>query len=408
MEFVRVEGTGFFIGDEPYRYVGTNFWYGLNLASNGPGGDRERLDRELDHLHELGLDNLRVMAGSEGPASEPWRIVPALQTAPGEYDQDVLDGLDYLLWAMGRRGMRAVVCFTNFWFWSGGMAQYLSWHGAGAIPYPLDEGGDWQEYQVYTSAFYSNDAATADLERHIRFLLDRVNPYAERPYRDDPTIMAWELANEPRGMNDPEAMREWIHETSELIKSLDPNHLVATGSEGDTDLPAIHGTDFVLDHASPHVDYMTVHLWVENWRWYDPANAAGTYAEGELLALEYLRRHIARAAQVGKPMVLEEFGIGRDEASHDPEASTEIRNTYYARLLDELSAHIAPGPVAGVNFWAWGGEGRPRAPFGGRWRPGDPLLGDPPHEPQGWYSVYDSDSATLEILRRYANRLGSR
>ncbi len=407
-ELVRVEGTSFIVDGEPYRYLGTNFWYGLNLASAGPEGDRERLNRELDRLSDLGLDNLRIMAGSEGPDSEPWRVVPALKPSPGEYAQELLDGLDYLLWAMGRRGMRAVVCLTNFWFWSGGMAQYLAWNGAGAIPYPLNEGGDWHEYQVYTASFYTNDAAVEDLERHIVFMLDRVNPYTGFRYRDDPTIMSWELANEPRGMNDPEAMRDWIHQTAGLIKSVDPNHLVATGSEGDTDLPNAHGTDFVLDHVSPNIDYMTVHLWVENWGWYDPDDAEGTYSEGELLALEYLRRHIVRAREAGKPMVLEEFGIGRDRANHDPSGSVELRNMYYARVLDELVASSVEGPVAGANFWAWGGEGRPTQPFGSRWRAGDPLIGDPPHEPQGWYSVYDSDESTLAILRRYAQRLRRR
>ena len=42
-EFVRVENGEFMIGEEPYRYVGTNFWYGTILASPGEGGDRARL-----------------------------------------------------------------------------------------------------------------------------------------------------------------------------------------------------------------------------------------------------------------------------------------------------------------------------------------------------------------------------
>ena len=53
------------------------------------------------------------------------------------------------------------------------------------------------------------------------------------------------------------------------------------------------------------------------------------------------------------------------------------------------------GPVAGDNFWAWAGEGRPLLPYGSYWSPGDPWIGDPPHEHQGWYSVYDSDATSL-------------
>ena len=48
--YVTVADGEFRIGDSVYRYVGTNFWYGAILASEGRGGDRERLARELDLL----------------------------------------------------------------------------------------------------------------------------------------------------------------------------------------------------------------------------------------------------------------------------------------------------------------------------------------------------------------------
>jgi len=54
--------------------------------------------------------------------------------------------------------------------------------------------------------------------------------------------------------------------------------------------------------------------------------------------------------------------------------------------------------LSGVIFWAWSGEGRPRV-AGGAWHQGDDFLGDPPHEPQGWYGVYDTDATTLEVIR---------
>jgi mannan endo-1,4-beta-mannosidase len=399
--FVTVEAGRFVVDGAPYRFVGVNFWQGAHLASRGPGGDRARLDRELDRMRDLGLDNLRIMAGSEGPDSEPWRVVPSLQPTPGEYDEALLDGLDYLLWAMGQRGLRAVVCLTNFWFWSGGMAQYLAWNGAGPIPYPLP-GGDWDAFQRYAVRFYDDQAAVADLERHIAFLIERVNPYTGRRYRDDPTIMAWELANEPRGMERAESMRAWIDRTAELVASLAPNHLVTTGSEGLTDRPLHHGTDFLLDHASPSIDYATVHLWVENWRWYDPRDAENSYDRAETAALDYLRRHLDLADELGKPVVLEEVGLARDDGSYAPSATTGFRDRYFARLLSEVLRTSDEGPVCGVNIWAWAGEGRPREPFGALWRRGDPLIGDPPHEPQGWYSIYDSDMSTLELLRGFA------
>jgi mannan endo-1,4-beta-mannosidase len=61
--------------------MGTNFWYGANLGSREK--TRPRLIRELDKLSKLGVKKLRVMAASEGPDSEPYRMVPAMQVSLG-------------------------------------------------------------------------------------------------------------------------------------------------------------------------------------------------------------------------------------------------------------------------------------------------------------------------------------
>ena len=53
---------------------------------------------------------------------------------------------------------------------------------------------------------------------------------------------------------------------------------------------------------------------------------------------------------------------------------------------------------------AWAGKGRPRTP-GGFWQLGDALLGDPPHERQGWYSVYDEDREMSQLITRTAARI---
>jgi len=60
--------------------------------------------------------------------------------------------------------------------------------------------------------------------------------------------------------------------------------------------------------------------------------------------------------------------------------------------------------VAGTNFWAFAGQARPLTP-GQFWQPGQPFLGDPPHELQGWYSVYDSDASTLAIVQQFSRRM---
>jgi mannan endo-1,4-beta-mannosidase len=406
--FVQVDGMRFEVDGRPYYYAGVNYWYGMNLGSNGPGGDRARLVRELDWLRGMGVTNLRVTAGSEGPNSEPWRMVPALQTEPGVYDSLVLDGLDYLVGAMKDRGLRAVMCLTNFWQWSGGMAQYVSWNGGGPIPYPPPEpGGNWNTYQDYASDFYSNPGAMEDYRDHVAFLINHVNPYTGLAYRDEATIMAWELANEPRGFhNNAASFNTWIDSTAAYIKGLDPNHLVTTGCEGDTPWPSWNGLDFVQNHNGCHIDYATIHIWPQNWGWYDPANPGGTYATAEASARAYFNDHEAEATVLGKPMVLEEFGLARDSGSFDPCSATTWRDLFLGAMYQEVySSASLNGPVAGDDVWAWAGEGRPLVPYGSYWNPGDPWIGDPPHEQQGWYSVYDSDTSTVNVIFTHAAQM---
>ncbi|MDE5954166.1 MAG: beta-mannosidase, partial [Duncaniella sp.] len=109
VDFVTVSDGKFKIGDSTYRFIGTNFWYGPILASEGVGGNRERLARELDYLQEIGVDNLRVLAGADGIEGLASHIAPTLQTAPGVYNDTLLAGMDYFLADLEKRGMKAVI-----------------------------------------------------------------------------------------------------------------------------------------------------------------------------------------------------------------------------------------------------------------------------------------------------------
>ena len=90
-QFITQSGVYFYKNNQPYYFLGANFWYGMNLASKGPGGNRERLIRELDRLNKLGINNLRIMAASEGP-----EIVTRSASPRHRLDQG---------WHCGRRGV---------------------------------------------------------------------------------------------------------------------------------------------------------------------------------------------------------------------------------------------------------------------------------------------------------------
>ena len=96
----------------------------------------------------------------------------------------------------------------------------------------------------------------------------------------------------------------------------------------------------------------------------------------------------------------------KDGGSFDPRATTYNMDKYYEAVFEEVIQLAKEGKANGVNFWAWAGDGEPIIP-GKIWQLGDPLTGDPPHEPQGWYSVYATDTATHRIIKSFGLTLSN-
>jgi len=411
--FVRREGTRLMLGGRPYRFAGANLWYAAWLGADAAYGDRARLVRELDALAATGVTNLRIAASAE---DSPLRnsVKPAFHgAAPDSADPALLGGLDFCLAEMAKRGMKGVLYLTNFWEWSGGMMTYL-YYVTGKYMDVNDPAHPWPAFPNAVASFYANPRAVARNHDWVRKIVTRTNAVTGTAYRNDPTIMAWQLANEPRPAGDRDAATPllpayygWIRGTAKLIKSLDPNHLVSTGSEGL--MGSVEDAEiYRTAHAAPEIDYLTAHIWPLNWSWVDAKDIPGTHAGASAKVADYLRQHQALAKQIGKPLVIEEFGYPRDGGGYDPEASTHYKDLYYQQIYDAvLTSARTGGPIAGSNFWAWNGAGR-AAHGDHRFKPGDTAwLGDPPHEPQGWYGVFDSDASTRAVIAAHAKALAS-
>jgi mannan endo-1,4-beta-mannosidase len=386
---LEVRGARFYKDGALFFLAGMNYWAASTLARGGEGPGWERVQRDLDALQGLGINVIRTMGATEGPDTEPLRVVPSIQPREGYYEPAAIAGVLRLADELRRRGLYAILVLNNFWPWSGGMAQYLAWAGEGVIPYPPPvAGGRWESYEEFTGRFYASRRARAAYERTIRFLVPLL--------RGNPSIL-WELANEPRGMARPAGYRLWIDETARLIKSLAPGQLVTTGSEGATASPSHAGLDVVLDHESPAIDFATCHLWAQNWGWLRAESITEDFPGALDRARRYVSEQVARAGVLGKPIVLEEFGFPRDDASFDPCAPTTWRDRYFEEIYAHVGSLASGTPLAGILPWAWSGDVRPPRP-GDYWIKADPLTGDPPHERQGWYGIYGDDS-TLAVVR---------
>jgi len=407
--FVQRQGTGFTLNAKPYRYAGTNMWYAAWLGAATDYGNRDRLRRELDTLKAMGVTNIRANASAEeSPLNHS--VKPTFHGKDGA-NADLLVGLDFFLAEMAQRDMKAVLYLTNFWEWSGGMMTYL-YYVTGKYMDMGDPAHPWPAFPNATAQFYANTQAMALFRDWVKTIVGRTNTITGKRYADDPTIMAWQHANEPRPAGDAAtaepllpAYTSWIRETAKLVKTLDPNHLVCIGHEGLKG--SVERADiYKTIHTIPEVDYCTAHIWPLNWGWVDAKNIAATNDVSFVHVRDYIARHLALATEIGKPLVIEEFGYPRDGGGYDTDTATLYKDGYYKLIYDAVEASARTGgPLQGSNFWAWNGEGR--AVHGDhKYKTGDNAwLGDPPHEPQGWYGVFDSDATTKAVIAAHAKAL---
>ena len=115
-------------------------------------------------------------------------------------------------------------------------------------------------------------------------MMNRTNQFTGRVYRDDPTIMAVDLINEPRcetwAVPDCEMiLQEWLTRAAALVKEVAPHQLITVGSEGffrytdrvpqawQKGFPWAYemGQSFLGNHAVPGVDFAAIHAWPSRW-----------------------------------------------------------------------------------------------------------------------------------------------
>jgi mannan endo-1,4-beta-mannosidase len=400
-EFVSVRNGQFYLRGRPHFFVGANMWFGAYVGDAALPGGRARLKRELDRLQKIGATNIRLLAGSE--TSPLIGAIPrGVTKSPHEQDEALLGGLDFCLAEMAKRDMKAILFLSNYWQWSGSFAQYVRWITNEEIPdpdKPVMAKGDWHAFMEFSARFYKTPAAVELYREFTSRLIHRRNTVNGKIYRDDPAIMTWELANEPRpGSVENDAVSvfaNWVEATAKSIHAEAPHQLVCTGSEG------IHGSldkeeNFIAAHKSSAIDYVTVHMWLKNWGWLKEPQLGAEFEIAAGKAREHVETHNRIASDIlKKPLVLEEFGLPRDHETYAPGTPTTARDEYYRRMFEQVAESSQAGrALQAANFWAWAGEGRADAPKDSA----ESFLGDPPCEPQGLNSVFDTDVSTQAII----------
>ena len=357
--FAYTQGTRFMLDGSPFYYAGTNCYY-LTFKS------QEAVDSVFKDAEAMGLKVIRVWGNLDVGVktgttdSEGKPVFTNNNDGPGEKDgiyfqyfdkdlgkpvinegKDGLQKLDYALYQAEKHGIKLLITFTNYWDAFGGMGQYIKWaQELGISGLKKDD-------------FYTNETLKGWYKDYVNGLLNHTNQYTGRKLKDEPSVFAWELANEPRCNTDAQCkdniLYNWAKEMSEYVKSVDPNHMVALGDEGFYNKPygyyneyttsnyafyGAEGVDFEKLMTIDTLDFGTPHLYLDQWG----MKHTGT-GQDDLL---WFKIHGETCAELGKPVILEEFGL----------TNRTIRDSEYEQWFEVLEGNVYETvEYAGTNYW---------------------------------------------------------
>ena len=293
--FVHTSGDQFVLNGVPFRVAGVNNHY-------LPWGSQEEVTRVLDAAVAMHANVVRTILGPvigapDNSVPTIWDFHndqadsndlnvhgmyllywdPATRSMAINAGSNGMQKIDFLVAEAAKRHLRLILSFVDNWSFIGGAQQMRAWYGS----------------SDKNTFFFTDPRTIQDYKTWVKFVIDRRNTITGKIYRDDPTIMAWELMNEPQA---PLRIRNtWMAMMSRYVKTLDPNHLVTTGE----DRPSME------DFAIPTVDFIT-------WHGYP------IYYDVSPQRLDRLITQSCTAAKThDKPVLLEEFGFAR--SNRDPD-----------------------------------------------------------------------------------------
>ncbi len=325
--FVTTNGTQFVLDGKPFYFAGVNAY---NLFTFGDGAidhtgdyienlymDKKKIDSFMSDMAEDGVKVVRTW----GFSTETWH---GFEISKGEYNEKEFMLFDYIMVSAKNHGIKLIITLENYWEAYGGIDSRLKWEG---LPYG--------NHNARTE-FFRNEELKAGYKAYAERFINRVNHYTGINYKDDTTIFAWELMNEPRyqdaTINENSTgttLRAWVDEMAGYIKSLDPNHMVGTGIEGHEakyGFGGDEGNPFINIHESPYIDFCSAHPYPdEPWANLSPDQTR-----------TLVKAWIDDAHQVVKKPII----IGEFNSIHDKE---EYWNAVFDTVLEN--------DAAGVLLW---------------------------------------------------------
>ncbi|ONK68059.1 uncharacterized protein A4U43_C05F6980 [Asparagus officinalis] len=332
--FIRTNGCHFNVNGNPFLANGFNAYWLMYLGSDP--SQRGKVSDAFSQASSHGLTVCRTWAFNDGGSSP-------LQSSPGFYNEQMFKGLDFVVSEAGRYKIRLILSLVNNYEDFGGKKQYVEWaRSQGQIIGSEDD-------------FFTNRVVKGYYKNHVKAVLTRLNTVTGVAYKDDPTIFAWELINEPRSPSDlsGKSIQSWITEMASHVKSIDSNHLLEAGLEGfygpsSSQMNQLNpgfqvGTDFISNNQIPEIDFATLHSYPDQW-------LSNTSDQQQLVFLNtWLDTHVEDSRNIlKKPLYLSEFGKSWKDPGYNSSQRDAMFNTVYNKIY--VSARTG-GATAGGLFW---------------------------------------------------------
>ncbi|KAK9839413.1 hypothetical protein WJX81_000612 [Elliptochloris bilobata] len=355
--FVSTSGANFMVDGKIKFFAGTNAHF-LLLRSIVTD---EGVKAYFKDAASTGINLVRFWGFADGVTTP---VSDAIQPTVGVFNELALQRFDLVLAEAARNSIKVIFPLVD---------------GDGGPQWYFDQVLRASRPDGHFELFFTSSKLIAAYQNYVKTILLRNNTITGVLYRDDPTIMAVELANNPHTTIDLERVifggaippgtlvNFWVAANAAYIRNIDPNHMICTGDAGymadittasgyNPFYPAAlddgaFGVDFAKNLADPNIAFGTVHIYPGNYT--AAPQVAGAFAN------TFLYKRAQAAAQIGKPFIVEEvsMAIGNVSVEHckallpnmPPAIKSVLKYVCAAPKLLLSNIHVSPSDA--VLLW---------------------------------------------------------
>ncbi|KAL4067621.1 glycoside hydrolase family 5 protein [Scleroderma citrinum] len=250
--FVQSDGTSFIVNGSKFRYVGTNAYWLPVLNTD------EDIWNTLGNISAIGAKVIRTWAFNDVnaiPENGTWFQLVQNGTVSINEGPNGLQRLDTVIQMAQQRGLYVILSLTNNWFpqasTSGTGTSLRTRNGSPSVTLPRNYlSNDYGGMDMYVRQFGQNYHDQFYTDQNILNAFKNFTTQVVSRYVNNPAVFSWEIANDARCASTlpasssctTETVTQWHATIAEHILSIDPNHLVSSGTQGFmcTDCPKLY------------------------------------------------------------------------------------------------------------------------------------------------------------------------